>query len=144
MKHLFIVAIFCMFISAGYSQVSPEKVIDEFWTNYETKPVAEALDLLYEDTPWLERAKDDIDNIKSKFESIPDILGEYYGHKLLIKETLADSYAIFIYMVMYDSRPMRIQFDFYKADKKWELFAFAFDFNLITDFEEYVIEESLK
>ena len=47
-------------------------------------------------------------------------------------------------MVKYDRQPMRIQFEFYKPDKEWELHGFVYDFDLTTDFEEYVKQESLK
>jgi hypothetical protein len=144
MKKIYFIGILCMFAYAGFSQISPEKVVEEFWNNYETKTASEALDQLYKGSPWIERAKSDIEDLKTKFEGLPNIVGKYHGREMLVKKTLANCYVSFVYMVKYDRQPMRVQFNFYKPDREWKLHGFIYDFDMTSEFEEYVKQESIK
>ena len=143
MKQLMTFGILVLFVITLNGQVDPNKIVETFWTDYETISAEETIDKLYQNSPWIKKAEDEITQLKSQFSDLQNLLGKYYDKELLIKKEIGESYAIYIYMAKFDRQPMRFKFEFYKPDKEWNLHSFSYDFDLDDDFETMTIQEFL-
>ena len=94
MKHLRLPFLFLVLI-AGNPVVqgqTPQTLIDQFFTLYESGKPAEAIDFLYStNSPeMLQQIRGDIEKIKIQFSDLNGIVGDYYGKERLVEEKLVD------------------------------------------------------
>ncbi|PHN07853.1 hypothetical protein [Flavilitoribacter nigricans] len=120
------------------SQKTPDELIRDFFALYEENKPAEAIDLLYSTNSeeWLEQIQDNINQVKSKFQDLQQIVGTYYGHEKLNDADLGSCFKTIIYLVKYDRQPIRFIFQYYKPQKDWRLYGFSYDDNILDDHEE--------
>lgn len=137
MKNLLLTAALLISLSALnlFSQ-SPEKMIKDFFDIYEKNRPVEALDSLYANSPWLERIRDDVEQLKSQFRDLKNIVGEYNGYEALFKKNVKDCYLVFTYLIKFDRQPIRFVFEFYKPKDKWYLYGFSYDDGFADDLQE--------
>ena len=137
MRKFILLSTVVFFFLNAKSQDIPEKIIENFWNNYESGDAIKTLDELYANSPWIDRLQDEMVNIKSQFKELPNILGEFCGYELLIEDQIGESYRIYVFMAKFDRQPMRFKFEFYKPRDKWTLQGFSYDYDL-----DEVLEES--
>lgn len=135
---ILVVFLISAFIIQGLAaQDSPEKLIEEFFENYEKKGSDAAIDEIYKSNPWTSRIQDGIDNIKVQFSRFDtELVGEYYGYELLTTKNLGDSYSLHAYFIKFDRQFLRLTFQFYKPGDEWRLYSFKFDDNYDDEIEE--------
>ena len=137
----FLLAVMFLFVAVGVqAQTNPEKIIEEFFQNYQQGEAVVALDKLYSHMAmsWSDRIKDDLDKIKSQFAGLQSIVGQYYGNKLLAHKELAGTYSIYSYIVKFDRQPVRFVFQFYKPQDTWYLYGFSYDDSITDELKEAV------
>lgn len=136
MKRLTIILLFSIPIFA-IGQNTPEDIVSKFFTDYQTDGASKALDNLYSNNEWMNRASDAITNLKQQFGTLnEDYIGKYYGYELIVEKKLSDSFILLSYLVKYDRQPLRFTFQFYKPDEKWRTHSFKYDGNVDQEIEE--------
>lgn len=136
MKINLLISLLLLCSAATFGQSSPEEITKNFFNDY-NKNSNKAIDDLYATNPWSIRIKDGIENMKKEINSYTvDYVGKYYGHELITKKQLSESFVLYSYLVKYDRQPMRFIFTFYKPNTKWTLYSFKVDSNLDTEIEE--------
>jgi len=114
-----------------------QDIIDQFFTNFETKGASIAVDELYKTNPWTTRIQDAINNVKTQLERYDEnLVGKYYGYEHIVTKKLANSYVLHSYFVKFDRQPIRFTFQFYKPAEEWRLYSFQFDDNYDDEIEE--------
>ncbi|HPR00968.1 MAG: hypothetical protein H6561_01365 [Lewinellaceae bacterium] len=119
-----------------FGQTTPEDLIKKFFTEYESSGAKPALDHLYGTNKWIALNQDAIENVKTQLAGIHDIVGDYYGHEFITKQSAGESFHLFSYLVKYDRQPVRFTFEFYKPKDQWTLFSFSFDESVNEELEE--------
>ncbi|WP_053970422.1 hypothetical protein [Mangrovimonas sp. ST2L15] len=123
------------FISFG--QNTPEGIVSKFFTEYQNDGASKALDNLYSNNKWMNRATDAITKLKQQLETLnEDYVGKFYGYELIVEKRLSDSFILMSYLVKYDRQPIRFTFQFYKPDNKWRTHSFRYDGNIDEEIEE--------
>jgi len=123
-------------VNMSFSQSSPKKLIDEFFTTYE-KDAGKAVRELYATNKWMERIQDDIENIIGTVNSFTEsYTGKYYGYELITTKKFAESFKLYSYLIKYDRQPIRFIFKFYRPNDEWVLYSFAIDDNLDDELQE--------
>ena len=119
-----------------YAQKTPQDLINGFFSSYEKDP-GKAVKEMYKTNVWMERIKDDIDNIANKLNGFTiDYIGKYYGYELITSQKFSESFVLYSYLVKYDRQPLRFTFKFYKPNDTWVLYGFQYDDTFSTDIEE--------
>lgn len=124
---------------AAYGQnLTPDELIRAFFTTYETGRAGAAIDQLYaSNTPeWLAQIQGSIDEVRTKFEGLNEIVGKYYGKEKLLEESLGECFRTIIYLVRYDRQPIRFTFQYYRPGDRWRLYGFSYDDDLPAEQEE--------
>ena len=139
-KFIFIFLGACLSLSLPAQSQTTDEILDNFFKKYEEGKPVEALDGLYALNPeeWLNRIKDNIENLKTQFSDLERLVGAYHGKEKLIEESLGQNYKIIIYLAKFDRQPVRFTFQFYRPEEDWRLYGFSYDFDLDDDFEENV------
>lgn len=120
----------------AFSQRTPDDMVAIFFEDFK-KDKGQSIENIYQTSEWMSRARDAIANIKGELEKLtPEYIGKNHGYSLICKKQLADCFVLQSYIVRYDRQPLRFTFEFYKPDKEWQLFSFAFDVNLDDELEE--------
>ncbi|WP_396633236.1 hypothetical protein [Maribacter sp. R86514] len=123
------------FISIG--QNTPEEIVSNFFTEYQNDGESKALDNLYSNNKWMNRATDAITKLKQQLGTLnEDYVGKYYGYELIVEKRLSDSFILMSYLVKYDRQPIRFTFQFYKPDNEWRTHSFKYDGNIDEEIEE--------
>jgi len=135
MKKLLLLGLLFLSMSM-YAQKSPQDLINDFFSSYEKDP-GKAVKEMYKTNVWMERIKDDIDNIAIKLNGFTlDYIGKYYGYELITSQKFSESFVLYSYLVKYDRQPLRFTFKFYKPNDRWVLYGFQYDDTFSTDIEE--------
>jgi len=117
-------------------QDTPEQMIKTFFQDYQTKTPEVTLDNLYAHMPWADRVSDALENMKTQFSGLKNLVGDYIGYDLITKKDLVNRFIIYTYLVRFDRQPVRFTFKFYKPKDKWDLYGFAYDDSLGDELEE--------
>jgi len=134
-KYLTIILFSFSFLSFG--QNTPKEIVSIFFTQYKDEGASQALDNLYKNNKWINRATDAITNLKQQLEALnEDYVGKYYGYELITEKKLSDSFILMSYLVKYDRQPIRFTFQFYKPNNEWITFSFKYDGNIDEEIEE--------
>lgn len=137
MKKLFVITLIFSINLFGYSQNSPEEIVERFFMEFESKGSSVALDNLYKPNKWITRNADAIVQLKSQMEGLnEDYVGKYYGYETILEKKLADSFILISYLVKYDRQPIRFTFQFYKPNKEWIIHSFKYDGDIGAEIEE--------
>jgi hypothetical protein len=126
------------------AQSDPQKIIDEFFGLYETKGVDRSMDFIFGTNKWMDKSRDQIEEVKLKLNSAVKLMGDYYGYNLITKKTVGDYYHLYTYMVRYDRQPIRFTIIFYKPGNQWKLMNFSFDDHLSEEIQEAAKLSKLK
>ncbi len=126
--------LFCFQLKA---QNSPEKIINDFVKNYESKGTSIAVDELYSTNPWSYRIQDGVNNIKTQLERFnEDLVGKYHGYELITIKKLGESFVLYSYFMKFDRQFLRLIFQFYKPENEWRLSSFKLDDSYKQEIEE--------
>lgn len=135
MKQLFLIALISTLpLSCRAQTNNPDDIVNAFFSKYE-KDKMEALNYLFSSNKWMDKSKEQIDNLKNQLIGTTQLLGEYYGYELLAKKKV-NQLELHTYFVKYDRQPLRFTILFYKPNDKWRLQNFSFDDNLDGELEE--------
>lgn len=130
-----LLALYCSFNLSA--QDNEQKIINNFFSNYEKKGIDIAVDELYKTNPWTTRIQDAINNVKTQLSKYDEeLVGKYYGYERIVSKQLGNAYILHSYMVRFDRQPLRFTFQFYKPDNEWRLHSFAFDDSFDDEIEE--------
>ncbi len=131
------ILIFIIFSTTSFGQNQPKEIVSKFFTEYQNIGVSKALDNLYSNNKWMNRATDAITQLKKQLEALnEDYVGKYYGYELIIEKRLSDSFILMSYLVKFDRQPLRFTFQFYKPDNEWRTHSFKFDGNIDEEIEQ--------
>ena len=133
----YITIILFSFSLISFAQNTPEEIVSKFFTEYKNEGASKALDNLYSNNEWINRATDAITKLKQQLNSLnEDFVGKYYGYELIVEKKLSDSFILMSYLVKYDRQPIRFTFQFYKPDNEWRTHSFKYDGNIDEEIEE--------
>ena len=135
MKKLLLLLLILTSVKA-ISQSNPQKLIDNFFTTYESDP-GKAVQDLYDTNKWTERAQDDIDRVIGTVNGFTEsYMGKYYGYELITRKKFAESFELYSYLIKYDRQPIRFIFKFYKPNDNWVLLSYSLDDSLDDEIQE--------
>ncbi|MBD1873608.1 hypothetical protein H6F75_08945 [Nodosilinea sp. FACHB-131] len=112
--------------------------IDGFFERIKQGKYSEALDYIYQDNPWIQNQRDQLQSIRTQVSSLPELLGMYQGHEKLVEEDLAGRLVRVDYIVFFDRQPMRFEFQFYNSNGAWRIQNFSFQEDLSQWLEDKV------
>lgn len=110
--------------------------IERFFSKIDSGKYEDAINFIYSGNPWIADKYEDIENVKKQFISLPDLVGTYANHTLLVDEKIAGRYVYLYYFVAFDRQPVSFVFEFYKPEEKWMIFSFTFADDVDTWVEE--------
>jgi len=110
--------------------------IAKFFNLYESGKKIEAIDTLYSTNPWMSKASDAIQNIKTQLQGIEKIVGNYNGKELLGENNIKNRFVHVTYIALYDRQPVRMEFQFYRPKNDWIIYSFAYDINFDDEIEK--------
>lgn len=121
---------------AGYSYAGDYKSeIDKFFTLYEKGNRVEAVDSIYATNPWMSTATDSIQQIKTQFQGIEKLVGNYNGREFIGETNIKDRFVHVTYLALYDRQPVRMEFQFYRPKNDWIIYSFSFDIDFDDEIE---------
>jgi hypothetical protein len=118
--------------------VEPKEIVENFFNIYSSGKIDNSIDFIASTNPWMERATDSLEQLKSQLRSLESMLGEYYGYHLMAEKTLGNSLVGFSYIANFDRQPIRFIFVFYKATDQWKIHKLKFDMDLDDELAEFV------
>ena len=118
----------------GYSQETPDDFIKRFFETFQNN-TDKALDDIYATNVWTSEMKDAINSMKKTIKNYPMEMGKYYGSDFITKQKCTERFLLYSYMARYDRQPMKVVFQFYKANDKWILYSLNFSADLDDDVE---------
>jgi hypothetical protein len=144
MKTFLFSAVFLFAVLGVSAQESPEKIIENFFQDYQQGDPGVALDNLYKHMPWADRIQDDLEKVKSQFVGLQSLVGKYYGSNFIVKKELAGTFSLYSYLGRFERQPVRFVFKFYKPQDQWFLYGFSYDDSFSDEMEEAVKVFNLK
>jgi hypothetical protein len=120
-----------------------KEIVDEFFKIYSSGKIDSSIDFIASTNPWMERATDSLEQLKSQLRSLESMLGEYYGYNLMAEKALGNSLVGFSYIANFDRQPIRFIFVFYKPQDKWKIQKINFDIDLTDELTEFVKQHML-
>ena len=144
MKTFLFSAVFLFAVLGVSAQESPEKIIENFFQDYQQGDPGTAQDNLYQHMPWSDRIRDELDKMRSQFTGLQSLVGKYYGNDFVVKKELAGSFSVYSYLARFERQPVRFTFKFYKPQDKWFLYGFSYDDDFSQEMEEAVKVYNLK
>lgn len=94
------------------------------------------MDYAFSTNKWMERNKDGIESVKTKFKDIVPLIGQYYGFELITEKNIGDNLKLQSYVARYDRQPVRFTFILYKPNDKWQVQNLNWDVNVDDEIEE--------
>jgi len=126
------------FGAIGFSQDTPQDLVDTFFETYQEKDIVEAVDYIFSTNPWMSQGEDVVTILKNQINTqlTEDVVGKYYGHEVMTTKTIGESVVYVTYLVKYDRQPIRFTFIFYKPDEEWRIHKFSYKDGLDDELEE--------
>ena len=121
---------------------TPESITKEFFSIYKTKETSSALNYLFSTNEFI--SKTDVEQISDKTSQYSNLLGEYYGVELFIKENMGETIEVHSYILKYERQPIRFILTFYKPNKEWKIYNFKISDDFISELESATIELAYK
>lgn len=135
----FLLVICLAIISITFSTICSaseyEQKIEKFVSMLKAGKSAEAVDYIYSGNPWLARAADAVQNVKSQVVSLNKLVGNLKNHEKLQEVTAGGRFVHLTYLAAYERQPIRFRFEFYKPENTWIIFSFSLDDKLDDDLE---------
>ena len=106
--------------------------LDKFFQLYDAGRKAQAVEQIYLNNRN-RKEKDSYDGIVQKQNELIDSgesLGLYYGFELIGKHQISDRLSHLTYLLFHEKGPIRLEFEYYKPNKKWLLVHLNIDSNL--------------
>jgi len=97
--------------------------IDNFFKKYKNEGSSKAIDYLFSTN----KVTVDVDNLKSKLDSVKSVLGGFIGYSLITEKSIADGLVLRSYLVKHENHPIRFTLVFYKPRDSWVLYRFLYD-----------------
>lgn len=114
--------------SLAQAEESPYQVMsDHFFTLLKDGKTSEAVDYLINTNPAMKKVPDDIDRLKSQFNSLPKLMGSYISHSKLIEAKVGGMFIYQHYFVAYDRQPISVRIKYYKPGSTWICYGLQFD-----------------
>ena len=145
MKQKLCAMILCMLVfgvSTIGSQNQPQQaqqyqaIADRFFSLLQQVKSAEAIDYAFGTNPRLKTMSDRVDQLKSQFQSMEQIMGPYVSSSKLAESKVAGMFVYQHYFVAYERQPISIRLKFYKPGNVWMVYAVQFDANLSDTIEK--------
>ena len=123
-KFLPILLFFITLALNGYSQSTPDSILNTFFNKYEGNKKA-ALDYIFSTNLYIPREK--TVELYKDILGLKKIIGEYTGYEFLVKKNAGESLVLYSYLIKYAHQPVRFTISFYKPKDKWILYNFKYD-----------------
>lgn len=120
----------------------PEDIVDNFFKLYESNELGRAFDNLFSSNQLI--TEKDVKVIKDRVTQYANVLGNYHGHKLFIKESVSDIIEVHSYILKYDTQPVRFVVTFYKPNNNWKIQNFKINDDFIDEIEKATLELGYK
>jgi len=139
MKRLSLAFVLCSMCFMSFAQSdslnSPEKICDHFFFLMQDNS-DNAVDFLFSTNPFFDLANmPQLDEIKGKLNKL-FYFGNMHGWDFSSKRELSPNLSQYIYIARYTRQPIKVEFNFYKPDKRWQIQTFRFDEDFKNDFEK--------
>lgn len=139
MKRLSLAFVLCSMYFMSFAQSdslnSPEKICDHFFFLMQDNS-DNAVDFLFSTNPFFDLANmPQLDEIKGKLNKL-FYFGNMHGWDFSSKRELSPNLSQYIYIARYTRQPIKVEFNFYKPDKRWQIQTFRFDEDFKNDFEK--------
>ena len=125
-----VIIMFSIYILHGDAQEKSsaryQEIIDSFFSQVKMGKYQEAIDYVYSDNPWLTAKSDEMQQLKSRFVGLPNLLGNYLDHELLVQEDAADRLVHLKYFVAFERSPISFTFEFYRSKDRWVFYSFSY------------------
>ena len=131
-----IVCMLVLEVSTMGSQNQPQQaqqyqvIADRFFSLLQQGKSDEAIDYAFGTNPRLKTMSDQVDQLKSQFRSMEQIMGPYMSSSKLAETKVAGMFIYQHYFVAYERQPISVRLKFYKPANVWMVYAVQFDANL--------------
>ncbi len=122
--------------TAESSVTDYENMIADFFAKVEIGDYAGAIEFLYSNNPWITAKSDDIQQLRSQFVGLAEIVGEYKGRAIISQEKIADKIVYLNYLLAMERQPLSFKFFFYYIDGEWRTQSFAYNDDIEDMLEE--------
>lgn len=127
--------VYFLSIAQNDSLNSPEKICDHFFFLMQDNS-DNAVDFLFSTNPFFDiKSMPQLDEIKGKLNKLY-YFGNMHGWDFSSKRELSPNLSQYIYIARYTRQPIKVEFNFYKPDKRWQIQTFRFDEDFKNDFEK--------
>lgn len=139
MKNILALLVFTLligtFLTDLKAQTSEKDITSEFFRVFENEPL-KAMDYAFSTNSWMERNIDGIESLKTKFNDLLPLIGDYYGYEIITEKNVGENLKLISYMLKYDRQPVRFTFVMYKPNEKWQVQNLKFDVDIDNEIEE--------
>ncbi|MDD2412690.1 MAG: hypothetical protein RBS19_07960 [Bacteroidales bacterium] len=130
-----LITTFFMSFAQTDSLNTPEKICEHFFFIMQDNS-DNAVDFLFSTNPFFDIANmPQLDEIKGKLNKLY-YFGNMHGWDFSSKCELSPNLSQYTYIVRYTRQPIKVEFNFYKPDKRWQIQTFKFDEDFKNDFEK--------
>jgi hypothetical protein len=110
---------------------SYQAMSDHFFSLLKEGKSSEGVDYLLDTNPFVKKKfPDKVDELKSQFGSLGNLMGNYVSNAKLIETKVADMFVYQHYFVAYDRQPISVRIKYYKPAGKWICYSLQFDADL--------------
>lgn len=121
-----------------------QEEIDKFFDLYANGKVAEAVDSVYSTNSYVSSNSDQILKLKNQFVSLGSLVGELHDFEKLDEYKVGDLFVHVTYIATYDRQPIRFEFQFFKNNEGWKIYAFSFDDNIDDEIEALARKKAIE
>ena len=133
-----LLTIFFVLISSNVIAGNYTDEVNKFFNLFEKGRKTEAVDSIYSTNKWISSSSDSILQMKSQFENIEKLVGEYNGKVLIDETNIKNRFVHITYLALYDRQPVRMEFQFYKPKNDWVIYSFSFDIDFDNEVKDGV------
>jgi hypothetical protein len=102
-------------------------IVEQFFAKMKSGDYVGAVDYIYANNQWIAAKSDEIQQLRTQFDGLAELVGEYIGHELILTESVSGRFVYLHYFVMMERQPLGFKFQFYKPADKWLTFYFAYE-----------------
>lgn len=117
-------------------------MIDMFFNHYESGNTFDALNNLLSTNKYL--SENDTKSLNDRIVQYSELLGDYYGHEILISKQIGQSVISYVCLLRYDRQPIRFVITLYKPESSWKVLSFKINDSLTDEIEDATLELSYK
>jgi hypothetical protein len=135
---IFLVLAFTCLANSQASDRSYNLQIQKFFAFVQANKYGEAIDYIYSGNKWMKAKPDEIANVRTSFNGLTALVGEFRGYENITEESIGTRYVVAEYMALFDRQPFRFYFRFYKPEDSWVIDAFGYQ----GDLDEWLQQKS--